>query len=125
MVLDEDPDNAEALHAVHILLDGLSSDLPTFLGQALSSLEVFVERGNHEGAETGCFWQNLSAHDINPRMLSAFLHQLVSSVNLFPGVQLLSHARSTRTHIHSHTYILHTPSLSLKYLGTAYFFGAD
>ena len=87
LVLDEDPDNLEALHAVHILLGGLSYELTTLLEQALSSIEAFLEHVSQGSAERGeCFWQNLSAQDINPRMLAAFLHHLVASVSLFASV---------------------------------------
>ena len=90
LVLDEDPDNFEALHAVQILLDRRSDELTPLLEQALSSLEGFLEHVSQGGSEAGeCFWQNLSSQDTNPRMLAAFLHHLVASVSPLPHFTML------------------------------------
>lgn len=82
VALDEDPDNVEAAHAVQILTEGLSTELPKLLDLASVAMEELlraIEQGQEDG---GSFWQNLTASETNPRALAAFLNQLVVSVCL-------------------------------------------
>ncbi len=72
--MDEDPDNREAEHAVHLLASQISSDLFDRLKSVVSSLLVVVS-GSMESFED-VFWQKLVENDINPRAITVFINYI-------------------------------------------------
>ncbi len=72
--MDEDPDNREAEHAVHLLTSQISSDLFDRLNSVVSSLLIVVS-GSMETFED-IFWQKLVENDINPRAITVFINYI-------------------------------------------------
>lgn len=78
VALDEDPDNAEAAHAVERLLEKLGG-LQRLLGDATGAVDgvaALCEADRHTAADAQALWKDMGEQGMKPRALTALLSRV-------------------------------------------------
>ena len=85
-MLDENPDNATASHAVQLHCEGLGGDLKGYLQAAADAMEAL---SSAKGEGTDKIWGMLNEAGSDPKMIIAFLNKIVVLVCYPPLISLL------------------------------------